>query len=141
MLSTIGRIIWVPIAFLLSVMVCAFVIVTLGMERFTHYMNGFNDPDITVEGSLQFFGNALVLTQAVTIVPAVLGVLIGEIARIRTVYYYVVVAGLSAVAAPVVASLGAGGAAVMPATIVWQVCATGGFIGGFVYWLLAGRSA
>jgi len=25
--------------------------------------------------------------------------------------------------------------------VVWQVLATGGFAGGFIYWLLAGRNA
>ena len=29
----------------------------------------------------------------------------------------------------------------MPASLIWQVFATGGFTAGFVYWLIAGRSA
>jgi hypothetical protein len=30
---------------------------------------------------------------------------------------------------------------VLPDPIVWQVFATAGFAGGFVYWLIAGRNA
>jgi hypothetical protein len=33
------------------------------------------------------------------------------------------------------------GNVVIPETTVWQVFATAGFAGGFVYWLIAGRNA
>lgn len=140
MLATIGRIIWVPIAFVLSGIVCGLVIVTLGLERLTRYVHGFDDPEMTINGGFELMASGLVLMQAITIIPAVLLVLIGEIARIRSVYYYVVCGGLAAVSAPLLARLGEG-ALQMPAVAVWQVFATGGFIAGFVYWLLAGRNA
>ena len=141
MLATIGRIIWVPIAFVLSGLVCAFVIVTLGLERLTQYTNGFDDPDLTVQGSFELVQSMVVLVQAFTLLPAIMIVLVGEIARIRSVYYYVVGGGLAAVSAPLLARIGATGAMEVPAVAVWQVFATGGFIAGFVYWLLAGRRA
>lgn len=141
MLATIGRIIWVPIAFVLSGLVCAFVIVTLGLERLTQYTNGFDDPDLTVQGGFELVQSMVVLVQAFTLLPAIMIVLVGEIARIRSVYYYVVGGGLAAVSAPLLARIGATGAMEVPAVAVWQVFATGGFIAGFVYWLLAGRRA
>lgn len=141
MLAIIGRIIWLPIAFILSGLVCAFVIVTLGLERITQYTNGFDDPDMTFKGGLELVQTMVVLVQAVTLLPAILVVLIGEIARIRSVYYYVVCGGLAAVSAPLIAQIGTAGALDVPAVAVWQVFATGGFIAGFVYWLLAGRRA
>ena len=141
MLATIGRIIWLPIAFILSGLVCAFVIVTLGLERLTQYAKGFDDPDLTVGGSFELIETMFVLVQAFTLLPAVFVVLIGEIARIRSVYYYVVGGGLAAVSAPLLARVGEVGAMEMPAIAVWQVFATGGFIAGFAYWLLAGRRA
>jgi hypothetical protein len=141
MLATIGRLIWVPIASLLSLFVGAAVILTLGLERITAYANGFDDPDMTLRSGLELMKNGLILAQAATIVPALLVVLIGEIARIRTVYFYVVAGGLAAVCVPVVARLTALGPADVPAVAVWQVFAVGGFIAGFVYWLLAGRTA
>lgn len=141
MLSTIARLIWVPIAFVLSLIIGAFVIVTLGLERITSYANGFDDPDMTLEAGIQLLENGLVLAQAMTIVPAVAVVLIGEIARIRSVYFYVVAGGLAAASIPVVARLATTGPLELPAVAVWQVFAVGGFISGFVYWLLAGRNA
>ncbi|MFY0612176.1 MAG: hypothetical protein JXQ99_11660 [Hyphomicrobiaceae bacterium] len=141
MLATIGRIIWLPIAFILSGLVCAFVILTLGLERITQYANGFDDPDMTINGGFELVQTMVVLAQAITLLPAILVVLIGEIARIRSVYYYVVCGGLAAVSAPLLARIGTTGAMDLPAVAVWQVFATGGFIAGFVYWLLAGRRA
>ena len=141
MLATIGRIIWLPIAFILSGLVCAFVILTLSLERLTQYANGFDDPDLTVGGSFELLQTMVVLIQAVTLLPAIMVVLVGEVARIRSVYYYVVGGGLAAVSAPLLARIGATGSMELPAVAVWQVFATGGFIAGFVYWLLAGRKA
>jgi len=42
---------------------------------------------------------------------------------------------------PVVARLATSGPLELPSVAVWQVFAVGGFISGFVYWLLAGRNA
>ena len=141
MLATIGRLIWLPIAFVLSLLIGAVVIVTLGLERITAYANGLGDPDMTIEAGMELLRNGLMLAQAATIIPALLVILVGEIARIRSVYFYVVAGGLAAVSIPVVARLTTVGPAELPAVAVWQVFAVGGFIAGFVYWLLAGRTA
>lgn len=141
MLAAIGRIIWLPIAFLLAALTGAFVILTLGLERITAYMHGFEDPDMTIEGGFQLLAGGALLVQTLTIVPALGVVVIGEVAQIRSVYYYVIGGGLAAVSAPLIVQIGTAGALDVPAVAVWQVFATGGFISGFVYWLLAGRSA
>jgi hypothetical protein len=140
-LATIGRIIWVPIAFLVSGLVCAFVILTLGLERLTQHTKGFDDPYMTFDGGFELVAATFSVIQAVTLLPAIFLVLVGEIARICSVYYYVVCGGLAAVSAPLLARIGEVGAMHVPAVAVWQVFATGGFIAGFVYWLLAGRNA
>lgn len=141
MLATIVRMIWVPIAFVLSLLVAAFVIFTLGLERITAYANGFDGPDMSFEAGVQLLENGLMLAQAMTIIPAVAVVLIGEIARIRSAYFYVVAGGLAAVSIPLVARLATTGPSELPAVAVWQIFAVGGFISGFAYWLLAGRNA
>jgi hypothetical protein len=111
------------------------------MERLTGYYNGLNDPDMNMQGGFELLESALLLAQALTILPALAIVIIGEVARIRSVYYYVVCGGLAAVSAPLIARIGLDGPFVVPAIPIWQVFATGGFIAGFVYWLLAGRKA
>jgi hypothetical protein len=68
-------------------------------------------------------------------------VVIGEVARIRSIAYYVVGGGIALAAIPLLARYGQGGTIASPDAIVWQVFATAGFAAGFVYWLIAGRNA
>lgn len=139
--STLWRIIVVPVAFVISALFAGVVLVTLGMERITHAFHGelIDEPqsvmamfDLVIEGAL--------LASGLTIVPAFLIILIGEVARIRSSLYYIIGGGVALVAVPVLAHFGSAGL-VLPGPTVWQVLATAGFAGGFVYWLLAGRRA
>lgn len=140
MLSTIGRLILVPIAFVIAAAVAAFVLVSLGLERATQAMSGRDGLDSMAD----LFGlvrQATLLASGLTIIPALALVIIGEVARIRGSMYYVLGGGLALAVVPLLARYGQSGALVMPAAVVWQVFATAGFAGGFVYWLVAGRSA
>lgn len=139
MLAVIGRLILVPCAFLLAALVTLFVLVTLGSERITHAIQG--SEDVALSEAFELLGQAVVLTSAMTVLPAVALVIIGEVARIRSIYYYVIGGGLSLVAVPALAQAGLSGTIAMPSAAIWQVFATAGFLGGFTYWLIAGRSA
>ena len=68
-------------------------------------------------------------------------VIVGEIARIRSLVYYVAGGGVALAAIPLLARSASGAPSPRPSTLVWQVFATAGFAGGFVYWLIAGRNA
>ncbi len=140
MLAIIGRVIWVVIALALSALVCAFIIFTLGLERITHHVKEQGD-GIEFNGALELMYSAVLLVQAFSVLPALVVVVIGEIARIRSAYYYIVCGGLAAASAPLLARIGGDGFSGFPTAAVWQVFATGGFMAGFVYWLLAGRKA
>ena len=48
---------------------------------------------------------------------------------------------LALAAVPLLARVQQSGGFGMPEHAVWQVFATAGFAGGFVYWLIAGRNA
>lgn len=140
MLSAIGRLILVPIAFVIAAAVAAFVLVSLGLERATQAMSGREGFDSMAD----LFGlvrQATLLASGLTIIPALALVIVGEVARIRGSMYYVLGGGLALAVVPLLARYGQSGALVMPAAMVWQVFATAGFAGGFVYWLIAGRSA
>ena len=139
MLAVIGRLILVPIAFVIAALIALFVLVTLGSERITHAMQGSDE--VSLSAAVELFGQAVLLTSAMTIVPALALVIIGEVARIRSIYYYVVGGGLALVSIPLIAQLGQGESLVMPGTVVLQVFATSGFLAGFTYWLIAGRTA
>lgn len=138
---TLGRLILIPVAALIAGLVGMLVLVTLGLERITQATQGRweeGDPlnkiiDLVLQGHL--------LVSGLTLIPALAVVIIGEVARIRTMLYYVLGGGLALVAVPLLARYGeTGGIAALPSA-VWQVFATAGFAGGFIYWLLAGRNA
>jgi len=139
--STLWRIIVVPVAFLISALIAGLVLVTLGMERITHAFHGqeMDDPDSMV-AIFDLVTEGAILASGLTILPALLIVLIGEVARIRSSLYYIIGGGLALVAVPMLAQFSSAGL-VLPSPVVWQVFATAGFAGGFVYWLLAGRRA
>jgi hypothetical protein len=137
---TIGRLVLVPFAFVLAALVAGFVLVTLGLERLTVHMHGRGaqeDPIVTV---FDLLTEGMPLASALTIVPALVVVIVGEVARIRSLIYYIVGGGAALVAAPLLARL-AESSQVGPAAALWQVFATAGFAAGFVYWLVAGRTA
>lgn len=146
MLTTIGRLIWVPVAFVISAAGTVFFLVMISKERIVEAMAGRGPDSASLMAILDLVRQGQVLLSGLTIIPAVLVVVVGEVARIRSVLYYVVGGGLAFAAVPVLARYGqaAPGAAIstlMPPTLVWQVFATAGFLGGWVYWFLAGRNA
>ena len=137
-MRTIGRIIWVPIAFVLASSACIFVLVTLNLERVTAAVH---DKVATPEGIfdiLELMERGVLLATGLTLLPALAVVIVGEVARIRSALFYVAGGGLSMAVVPLLARAAPD---VTGQPIVWQVLATAGFAGGFVYWLLAGRSA
>lgn len=137
---TLWRIVVVSFAFVLSAVATAAVLVTLGLERATQVARGSDALGNSVEAVVELMGSAAGLLSAMTVVPALALVVIGEVARIRASLFYIIGGGAALAAIPLLARLGQAGGA-MPALMVWQVFATAGFAGGFVYWLLAGRRA
>ena len=139
--STLWRVIVVPVAFVISALFAGLVLVTLSMERITHAFHGQHmDEADSVVAMFDLVMQGAILASGLTILPAFLIVLIGEVARIRSSLYYIVGGGVALVAVPLLAHFGSAGL-VLPSPAVWQVFATAGFAGGFVYWLLAGRRA
>jgi hypothetical protein len=140
-LSTLGRLILVPIAFVLAAVVSALVLLTLGLERITQSVYGAGPEADQIGAVFDLFGQGYLLLSGLTIIPALLVVLIGEVARIRSWLYYILGGGAALAAIPLIARFGQVETSFLPPPVVWQVFATAGFAGGFVYWLLAGRRA
>ena len=138
----LGRLIFVPLGFLLGTLGAVAVLLTLGLERATQAASGrdWDLFDITGAG-FDVLKQGELMASAMTIVPVLLLVIVGEVARIRSSIYYVVGAGLALASIPLIAKLGYAGSALGPTNAVWQVFATAGFAGGFIYWLIAGRRA
>jgi len=139
--STVGRLIVIPIALLIAASVSGFVLFTLGLERITGALQGKRSGDDVIVAMFDLTQQGLLLATGLTLIPALLVVIVGEIARIRSAIYYVAGGGLALAAMPMLARMTESGNVVIPETTVWQVFATAGFAGGFVYWLIAGRNA
>lgn len=137
---TLGRLIVVPLSFLVAAAAAIFVLVTLGLERITQAASRGSAGDLGQLGVLiDIVWQGGVLLSGLTVLPALAVAIIGEVARIRSSVYYIVGGGLALAAIPLIARYGAGSASVLPPDTVWQVFATAGFVGGWIYWLLAGR--
>ena len=73
--------------------------------------------------------------------------MIGEALRIRSWMYYVLAGGAALLAVSLLAgtpgelAIGADLLVALPAHQYMTIFAAAGFVGGFVYWLLAGRNA
>ena len=140
----VARLILVPLGVVLAATVGALVIASLGLERLTQELH--RTGDLTGVGGaawgiFRHWGTIGKLVSALTIIPTVLLIVVGEVARLRSAIYYVLGGGLALGIIPLLAAVETGGTLQMPASVIWQVFATGGFTAGFVYWLIAGRSA
>jgi hypothetical protein len=131
----------IPLALLIAAGASFFVLFTLGLERITGELHRHAPGDDTASAMFNLMNQGALLTTGLTVIPALLVVFVGEIARIRSALYYVAGGGLALAAIPLLARVGQAGEVGLPDQIVWQVFATAGFAGGFVYWLIAGRNA
>ncbi len=137
--STLGRMIVVPIAFLTAMATSMFVLLTLGYERIVQAMTA-SGTDL-FEAILDLVGNGALIAASFTILPALVLIVIGEVARVRSALYYILGGGAALAAIPLLARFGQQADAAVAGAALWQVFATAGFAGGLVYWLLAGRRA
>jgi hypothetical protein len=138
MFGAIGRVFVVGFAFLAAIVGAIVIVFQLGLERVTHVLHGDSDPVMTVFDLVML---GLDVSFFLMLVLAILVVVTGEVARIRSVLFYIAGWGLAAAAAPLLLEAQrSSGAATLPA-FVWQVFATAGFVGGAIYWFIAGRTA
>jgi hypothetical protein len=140
-LRTLGRIILVPVAFCIAAGVAVFIAFALGLEKITAAMSGREGGAETVEAYWELAIQGGLLLAGLTIIPALVLVIVGEVARIRSWLYYMIGGGIALGLLPVATLAGTPDISALPPAALWQVLATSGFAGGLVYWLLAGRSA
>ncbi|MGC2409496.1 MAG: hypothetical protein WA441_05765 [Methyloceanibacter sp.] len=143
-IRTFFRVLWAVTAFVLAVMVALAALFALGALWVGDELRAAAPGDPVLEMGGPWFGVALFTTTvapALTIFPALIAVVVGEVLRIRSWMYYVLAGGAALAAIPVLASAPAGPMPGLPAGQYMTIFAAAGFAGGFVYWLLAGRGA
>ena len=140
-MRAVGRVLWLPFAFLLAALVTVYVVISLGQERIVQAISGRGPDDIPINASFDLLRLAMSFISVQAVLPALLLVVIGEVARVRSALYYVAGGGAALAMVPLMERLGQPMTVLDLSPVVWQVLATAGFAGGFVYWLLAGRKA
>lgn len=138
---TIGRLLLVPIAAVVAAIAALAVLTTLGLERFTQATHGQNLDAGTMGVIVDWLFAGLQWASAMTLVPALAVIIIGEVAGIRSWLYYVLGGGAALASIPLMTALNNGVVSAIPMAAAWQVLATAGFAGGLIYWLIAGRNA
>jgi hypothetical protein len=141
MLRAVWRVIVLPIAFVLAVVATLVVIISLGQERAVQALSARGPESIPINAVVDLAALAMRLASIYTLVPALLLVIVGEVARIRSALYYVIGGGIALAIVPMLTRVNQPMTVLELSPVVWQVLATAGFAGGFVYWLLAGRNA
>jgi hypothetical protein len=133
------RIIAVVGGFFLSILSGAFVLFGLSGYYLAFHLNSDGAYSLS-----QYIDNALTILSAftapITLIPAVIIVVAGELAHIRSMLYYIVAGGAAAVVMPLVVTPPDGPSGAYSGAY-FSVVATSGFAAGFVYWLVAGRRA
>lgn len=140
-MRAVGRVLWLPFAFLLAALVTVYVVISLGQERIVQAVSGRGPDEIPINASFDLLRLAMSFISVQAVLPALLLVVVGEVSRIRSALYYVAGGGAALAMVPLMERLGQPMTVLDLSPVVWQVLATAGFAGGFVYWLLAGRKA
>jgi hypothetical protein len=136
----------VLVAFFVAVAVALVVLFALGAMWVGDELRAAappHDPIFAHEGAT-VFGIVLftaTVAPALTVLPALLAVIVGEVLHVRAWLYYVLAGGAALVAVPLLASASADGAFESLHSAYMTIFATAGFAGGFIYWLLAGARA
>jgi hypothetical protein len=142
---TILHALWAATAFVFAVTVALGVLFMLGAWWVGDELRAAapHDPMLR-HGAAPVFGMVLfvgAVTPALTVLPAALAAIIGEALRIRSWMYYVLAGGAAMAAIPILAAPQADHLPAIPAGQYMTIFAAAGFVGGFAYWLLAGRNA
>ena len=143
-LRTIFRMLWVVVAFCLAVAVALAVLFALGAMWTGDALRAAAPNDPLLRDGAPIFGMVLfagTVTPALNALPALIGVVAGEVLRIRSWMYYVLAGGASLAAVPILAAPDPADLPRIIASPYMTIFAAAGFAGGFIYWLLAGARA
>jgi hypothetical protein len=141
---TFLRMIWVAIAFFIASLASLAVLFALGAIWAGGELRTAAPDDPLVRDGAPIFGMVLfagTVGPALTVLPALIAVVAGEVLGVRSWMYYVLAGGLSLAAIPILAAPETAELPAVLASHAMTIFATAGFAGGFLYWLLAGARA
>jgi hypothetical protein len=141
----VNRILLVFIGFVLAVAAGAVTLFYIGsrwaaQEVSSHMADHPDEMSRFMTEGLGMIAFLFTVAPVLTLAPALVAIVVGELARIRSLLYYVLAGGAAAAVMPLIAVR----PETEPATYnapYFSIMATAGFAAGLVYWLLAGRRA
>ena len=140
-LRTIFRMAWVVTALLVAIAAALAVLFALGAVWVGDELKAAVPHDPVLQQGAPVFGIVLfakTVTPALTVLPALVAVVIGEVLRLRSWMYYVPAGGAALAVVPLLAAPPGADLTAIAASHYMTIFAAAGFAGGFIYWLLAG---
>ena len=139
---TFLRWVWVVLAFFIASFIALTVLFGLGIFWLGDEIRAGAQGDEFIFHTAQAFA-ALFFTAAVapalTGLPGLIAIIIGEVMNIRSALYYTAAGGAALAVIPILARAAENTSA--PFSSYMSLFAAAGFIGGFAYWALAGARA
>lgn len=143
MFGLVGRLLWVGLSFLFSATIAVIVLFAVGaLWLGNEFAAEVDDPAMMIPahffGAIFFVG---AVGPALTMLPGMAAVLIGEVLRLRSWLYYVAAGGIALAIIPWLAGRHSPDVETLPSADYMTIFASAGFTAGLVYWILAGRNA
>ena len=141
---TVFRMIWMVTASCIAAVAALGVLFALGAVWVGDELRAAAPDDPLLERGAPIFGLMLfagTVGPALTALPALIAVVVGEALRIRSWMYYVLAGGAALAAIPLLAAPQSADLGEIIGSHPVTVFAAAGFAGGFLYWLLAGARA
>lgn len=135
------RMAWVVTAFCIAAAAALAVLLALGGVWVGDELKSAAPHDPMLQKGAPIFGIVLfakTVTPALTVLPALVAVVIGEVLRLRSWMYYVLSGGAALAVVPLLAAPQGADVVAIAASHYMTIFAAAGFAGGFIYWLLAG---
>jgi hypothetical protein len=144
--ALVNRILAVLIGFVLAVITGAITLFFVGsrwavQEVATQMPENTDEVSRFLSEALGMFAFFFTVGPVLTLLPAIVAIVVGELARIRSVLYYVIAGGIAAAIMPLIAQPQDAAQHGAYATPYFTIMATAGFAAGLIYWLFAGRRA
>jgi hypothetical protein len=136
----------VGFGFILAILAGSITLFLLGGRWAAEEANAFTPQDADdvwrlVNAGLGVIAFFFTVAPVLTLLPALAAAVIGEVARVRSLLYYLVAGGASAALMPLIATNAEVTQNSTYAAPYFSIMATAGFVAGLVYWLIAGRNA
>ena len=144
-INTLFRGIWVVTAFCLAALAALAVLFALGaMWVGDELLAAAPQDPMLHHGAAPMFGVVLFVSTvgpALTSLPGLIAVVAGEVLRVRSWMYYVLAGGASLAAVPLLVGARNADLQAVASSQYLTIFLAAGFVGGFIYWLLAGARA